>query len=169
MQADAFAAAILALLTVQRIGELAYARANTRRLLAEGGREHCARQYPFIVSLHALWLAGLWMLAWGRPVSLVLVAVLVLLQAFRFWVLRALGRRWTTRVIVVPGERLVREGPYRWLRHPNYLIVAAEIAVVPLIFGLVLYAALFTVANAAILWARIVCEEAALGSAPRPD
>ncbi|MGQ7791627.1 isoprenylcysteine carboxyl methyltransferase family protein [Faunimonas sp. B44] len=170
MLADWLTFAILALLTAQRLGELVYARANTRRLLRAGGQEHCAGQYPLIVALHAAWLAGLWMLVWDRPILPGFLAALAALQVLRLWVLLTLGRRWTTRVIVVPGEKLVRAGPYRILRHPNYAIVAAEIACGPLVFGLLGYAITFSVANAAVLWMRIRCEEAALASiaAERP-
>ncbi len=164
MQADWLTFAILALLTAQRLGELVHARANTRRLVAAGGQEHCAGHYPLIVGLHAGWLAGLWLLAWDRPVLPGFLAALAALQVLRLWVLVTLGRRWTTRVIVVPGEALVRTGPYRILRHPNYAVVAAEIACGPLVFGLLGYAIAFSIANAAVLWMRIRCEETALAS-----
>jgi methyltransferase len=161
------ASILLAFVTLQRLGELALARRNTRRLLARGAVEHGAAHYPLIVALHAAWLAGLWALGWSRPVSLPWLAVYVLLQAFRVWVLASLGGRWTTRIIVLPGEPLVRRGPYRLLPHPNYLVVAGEIAVLPLALGLPLYAALFSVLNAAVLWVRIGAENAALRGASR--
>ena len=127
---------ILALVTLQRLGELVLAQRNTRRLLAQGAIEVGANHYPLIVGLHGAWLAGLWVLAWDRPVSLPWLAVFAVLQLLRVWVIATLGRRWTTRIIVLPGAPLVRRGPYRFLSHPNYVVVAAEIAVLPLAFGL---------------------------------
>lgn len=153
---------ILALVTAQRLGELVIARRNTTRLLAQGGVEHGAGHYPLIVALHAAWLGGLWLLAWERPVQPGWLAAYVVLQVLRAWVLLTLGPRWTTRIIVVPGETLVRRGPYRFLPHPNYLVVAGEIAVLPLVFGLPLYALAFTVLNALVLAIRLRAETRAL-------
>lgn len=153
---------ILALVTAQRLGELVLARRNTRRLLARGAFEVGAQHYPVIVGLHAAWLAGLWALAWNRPVSELWIAVYLGLQALRVWTLASLGERWTTRILVLPGEPLVRRGPYRFVSHPNYLVVAAEIAVLPLAFGLTAYALVFSFLNGTILWVRIAAENAAL-------
>lgn len=153
---------ILALVTAQRLGELVLARRNTAALLAKGGIERGAAHYPLIVALHAAWLGGLWFLAWDRPANLIWLAVYVLLQGLRAWVLLSLGARWTTRIIVVPGETLVRRGPYRLIPHPNYAVVATEIAVLPLVFDLTGYAIVFSLLNAAVLWLRIRTENAAL-------
>jgi methyltransferase len=153
---------LLAFITLQRLAELWLAQRNTARLVAAGGTEFGRAHYPWVVAMHAGWIAGLWWLGHGRAVDPALLAVFVLLQAARVWVIASLGPRWTTRIIVLPGERLVANGPYRWLRHPNYLIVALEIAVVPLALGLPLFAALFSVLNAAILYQRIRQENAAL-------
>jgi methyltransferase len=156
------AAAILALVTAERLAELAWAARNTRRLRAAGAHEVGSRHYPLIVALHAAWLAGLWVFAWGRPVEWPYLAIFVLLQGLRAWILAALGRRWTTRIIVVPGEVLVRRGPYRFLRHPNYAVVVGEIACLPLAFGLVRFAFVFSILNAAVLAIRIRAENGAL-------
>ena len=156
---------LLGFVTLQRLVELGWARHNTSRLLAAGGIEVGRPHYKFIVALHAIWLGGLWLLAARRPVDPSLLVLFAMLQLGRGWVILTLGGRWTTRVIVVPGEVLVRRGPYRWLRHPNYLIVAAEMAVVPLALGLAVYAAAFSVLNAALLFQRIRIETAALGLA----
>ena len=153
---------ILGLVTVQRLSELVVARRNTRALLANGGVERGASHYPLMVALHATWLAGLWWLGWDRPANLAWVGVYAVLEILRLWVLLSIGRRWTTRIIVVPGETLVRKGPYRFIPHPNYAVVAAEIAVLPLVFGLVEFAVVFSVLNAAMLWLRIRAEGAAL-------
>ena len=159
------AGAILGLVTLQRLGELVLSRRNTERLLAQGAREAAPGHYPLIVALHAAWLVGLWYLAvWrgGVAVSWGWLAVFVVLQGLRLWVIATLGPRWTTRIIVLPGVPLVREGPYRFVSHPNYGIVAAEILVLPLCFGLVWYGVVFSVLNALVLWIRIRAEEAAL-------
>ena len=156
---------ILGLVTAQRLSELIVARRNTRRLLAGGGIERGAGHYPLMVVLHAAWLLGLWVLAWDRPVNLAWVAVYALLEVLRAWVLASIGRRWTTRIIVMPGEALVSKGPYRFIPHPNYAVVVGEIAVLPLVFGLPAYAAVFTALNAALLWVRIRTETAALAEA----
>lgn len=154
--------AVLALVTLQRLAELALARRNTRLLLAQGGVEVAPGHYPAIVALHAAWLAGLWLLALPTMPDLTLLGVFGVLQIGRGWVLAALGPRWTTRIIVVAGARQVRSGPYRFVRHPNYLIVAGEILVLPLAFGLPLFAIVFSGFNALVLWIRIKAENAAL-------
>lgn len=158
------AAIILALVTLQRLAELVVARRNSRALIAEGAHEVGAGHYPLIVAVHALWLAALWWLAPGRVVIWPLIGLFLLLQGGRLWVLATLGRRWTTRIIVLPGAPLVAGGPFRFVRHPNYLVVIAEIAVLPLAFGLWQVALLFSALNAAVLTVRIRAEERALAS-----
>ena len=106
----------------------------------------------------------MWVLAYDRPVNLFFLTLVVLLQIARFWVLISLGRRWTIRIIVVPGERLVAGGPYRFLRHPNYAVVTGEIAAVPLALGLPVYALVFSILNAAVLAIRVPAEDAALAA-----
>ena len=155
--------AILAFVTLQRVAELPIARANTRRLLKQGGYEVAAGHYRLIVALHAAWLITLWWLAPGRPIDIPFLLLFLLIQAGRVWVLRTLGSRWTTRIIVVPGEQLVAAGPYRFVRHPNYLVVIGEIAVLPLVFGLWEIAIVFSLLNAAMLAVRIRAENRALG------
>lgn len=156
---------VLAFVTLQRLGELFLSRRNTLRLLERGAIEVAPEHYPLIVALHTLWLAGLWYLALVHDLmpDLLLLALFVVLQGLRVWVLMSLGPRWTTRIIVVPGERLVSHGPYRYLSHPNYWVVIGEILVLPLAFGLVWYAVLFSILNLAILWVRIRAESKALG------
>ncbi len=154
---------LLALVTLQRLGELWLSNRNTRRLLAQGAHEVGASHYPLIVALHFWWLVVLWWLAPGRPLEGVWLAVFVFLEIARIWVLVSLGPRWTTRIIVLPGASLVRRGPYRFVNHPNYIVVAGEIAVLPLVFGLWQVALLFTMLNAILLWFRIREEDRALG------
>lgn len=153
---------LLAAVTLERLGELWLAASNTRALMARGAIEVAAAHYPAIVILHAAWLVGLWLLAWNAPIQWGWVAVFAGLQALRLWTLSTLGRRWTTRIIVVPGETLVTGGPYRFLRHPNYVVVIGEIAVLPLCFDSPLYALFFSIANALVLTIRIRAENAAL-------
>ncbi|MGO7990375.1 isoprenylcysteine carboxyl methyltransferase family protein [Rhizobium leguminosarum] len=157
--------ALLAFVTLQRLAELVLARRNTAALLARGAREVAPEHYPVMVALHAGWIIGLWLTSPGRPVALFWLLVFMGLQALRLWVLATLKDRWTTRIIVLPGAPLVRSGPYRFLRHPNYAIVVGEIATLPLAFGLPLYAIVFSLLNALILHVRVKAENAALKSA----
>ncbi|MGZ5928902.1 MAG: isoprenylcysteine carboxyl methyltransferase family protein [Rhizomicrobium sp.] len=155
--------AIIALVVLQRAGELVLANRNTQRLKAQGAVEIGAEHYRLIVLLHMAWLmAVLWLL----PAPLVIywgwIVVFVLLQAARVWVIASLGPYWTTRIISVPGVPLIKRGPYRFLRHPNYLVVAGEILVLPLAFGEIWVAILFSLANAAVLYWRIRQEETGL-------
>lgn len=155
---------ILGLVTLQRLAELWLSTRNTKRLLDQGAFEVGHSHYPLIVGVHVAWLAALWWWAPGQPINWPLVVVYVLLQFARIWVIATLGPRWTTRIIVLPGAPLVRSGPFRFVRHPNYLVVIAEIAVLPLVFGLPAVALVFSLLNAAVLWIRIREESQALRS-----
>jgi methyltransferase len=155
---------ILAIVTLQRAGELVLSSYNTRKLVARGAVEVAARHYPLIVAVHAAWLISLWMLGRAQPVNMVALQFYLVLQGFRFWVMWTLGSRWTTRIIVLPGRPLVSAGPYRFLSHPNYAVVAGEIAVLPLVLGLPLLAVVFTILNAAVLAIRIAAENRALAA-----
>ncbi|ANK84419.1 MULTISPECIES: isoprenylcysteine carboxyl methyltransferase family protein [unclassified Rhizobium] len=157
--------ALLTFVTLQRLGELVLARRNTAALRARGAREVAPEHYPMMVALHAAWIIGLWLLAPGRPVEPFWLAIFMGLQALRLWVLATLKDRWTTRIVILPGVPLVSSGPYRFLRHPNYVVVVGEIAILPLTFGLPVYATVFSLFNAAILHVRVKAENAALKSA----
>jgi methyltransferase len=159
-----FAELILALVTLQRAGELVISRNNTRQLMARGAMEVASGHYPAVVAVHAAWLLSLWVFGHDQPVNPVALAAYLALQGFRIWVLRTLGSRWTTRIIILPEQPLVSAGPYRFLSHPNYVVVTGEIAVLPLVFDLPLLAALFTVLNAAVLTIRIRAENRALAA-----
>lgn len=164
-----WAVLILAFVAAQRLGELVLARRNTRRLLAQGAHEVGAGHYPLIVVMHAAWLLGLWYLAVYRVpeaqnINLFWLGVFVALQLGRVWVIASLGERWTTRIIVLPGALLVRRGPYRFVSHPNYWVVAGEFLVLPLVFGLLSYGLIFSILNAALMWVRLRAETAALKS-----
>jgi methyltransferase len=157
---------VLGLVALQRLGELALAARNTRDLRAAGAIELDAGGYPLFVLLHAAWLLSLALLVPGSAApSWPLLAVFAALQLGRVWVIASLGRYWTARLIVPANRPLVRSGPYRFLNHPNYLIVIAEIAVLPLAFGAAAIAAVFSAANLALLARRVAIEERAL--APR--
>ena len=160
---------LIGFLVVQRLAELGLAQWNTGRLRAVGGVEFGAAHYPLMVALHALWLLGLGMLGHDHAVDPLWLALFIVLQVGRLWVIASLGRRWTTRVIVQPGEAPIAHGPYRWLRHPNYAIVLLEIAVVPLALGLPLFALVFSIANAALLAWRIRIENQALAWAAHAE
>jgi methyltransferase len=154
---------LLAFVVLQRLAELVYARRNERCLRAAGAREVGASHYPLIVAFHVIWILAM---AVFIPLDATLLwpwlATFVLLQGLRLWTIASLGRFWTTRIVTLSGAPLVRRGPYRLLRHPNYLIVAAEVAVLPLVFGAWRVAMVFTLVNALLLGWRIRVENAAL-------
>jgi methyltransferase len=152
---------LLIFLVVQRLGELILSSRNTKRLLARGAYEAGAEHYPMMICLHASWLCALIYFGHNQPVSIAWLAVFAVLQVLRAWIIYSLGGRWTTRIIVMGGP-LVTKGPFAWFKHPNYLIVIAEILVVPMIFGLPVVAAVFSALNAAMLIVRISAEEVAL-------
>jgi methyltransferase len=155
---------LLTFVTAERLAELWLARRNTAALLANGAHEVALGHYPLIVLLHVLWLAGLWVFGWPRPLHALWLVSFLALQGLRVWVLTTLGRRWTTRIIVLPGAPLVTAGPYRFLSHPNYLVVMGEIAVLPLCLGLPWYALAFSAANLAVLAIRVRAENASLAA-----
>ena len=155
---------ILGLVTLQRVGELVLSHTNTRRLLARGATEVAPEHYPLMVAVHTAWLIALWGLGHDQPINMIALLFYLLLQALRFWVMRTLGPRWTTRIIVLPAAPLVAAGPYRFLSHPNYAVVVGEIAVLPLVLGLPDIAVIFTILNAGILMIRIRAENRALAA-----
>jgi methyltransferase len=158
---------ILALVTLQRAGELVLARYNTQRLLAQGAIELAPRHYPLIVAVHTAWLIALWAFGRDQPVNALALTLYLLLQVLRCWVLWTLGPRWTTRIIVLPGAPLVAGGPYRFLSHPNYAVVVGEIAVLPFVLHLPATALVFTLLNAMVLTLRIRAENQALQMAQK--
>jgi methyltransferase len=153
---------------VERIAELIVARRNLARSLARGGHEVGFAQYPFMVALHAGLLAGAVAEVWfgDRPflpwLGWPMLAVVVAAQGLRWWCIRTLGSQWNTRIVVVPGAPRITSGPYRWLRHPNYVAVVAEGVALPLVHTAWITALTFTVLNAALLTVRIRVEDAAL-------
>jgi methyltransferase len=164
MSAAQIAVVILILVAVQRISELVIAKRNTARLLAAGAVETGAAHYPLFVILHSSWLFALsvWVIVQPVTLSWPLIALFVLLQLGRLWVLVTLGPYWTTRIITPPNAPLITSGPYRFVKHPNYWIVIGEIAALPLALGAWPLAVIFSIANAVLLRHRIRLENAAL-------
>jgi methyltransferase len=166
--------ALVALVAVERVAELVVSQRNAAWSLRHGGVETGRGHYGVMVVLHAGLLAGAVAEVWIRRPDVVpllaatMLAVVVLAQALRWWCIGTLGRQWNTRVIVVPGLPLVRRGPYRWLRHPNYVAVVAEGLALPLVHSAWITATVFTVLNAVLLTVRIRVENAALASAAEP-
>ncbi len=147
--------------------ELRYSRRNERRLRASGAIERGAGHYKAMVSIHSLWLFSTLVEGLLRGPNIpawwtVPLAAFLLVQPLRYWAIVSLGENWNVRILVLPGERLVRRGPYRYFPHPNYVVVAVEVVAFPLIFGAWITAVLFTALNAAFLRVRIREEERAL-------
>ena len=161
---------LVALVVVARGVELAVSERNRRWSLAQGGVESGAGHYPVMVALHTGLLVGavVEVLVLDRPflpwLGWPMLALLVASHALRWWCISTLGHQWCTRIVVVPGLQAVTSGPYRFLRHPNYLAVVLEGIALPLVHTAWITAAVFTVANAALLRVRIAAEERALRS-----
>jgi methyltransferase len=153
---------ILALVTAQRGGELLLSRAHTKALMACGAVEIAPGHYPLMVAVHTAWLISLWAFGYDQPIDITALVIYLALQGLRVWVMATLGARWTTRIIVLPNGPLVTSGPYRYLRHPNYAVVAGEIAILPLTLQLPAVAVIFTLLNAGVLFIRIGAENQAL-------
>jgi methyltransferase len=177
---------MLAFIIVQRLLELRLARRNEAWARAQGAHELGAGHYPAFFVLHGAWLLGWPLEAWFRGLRLapgwwVLLAAFAAVQVLRYWSMRALGRRWNTRILVLPGHPPIADGPYRYLRHPNYVAVFIELAVVPAMFGAWWTAGIASVLNAALLlgiripaetqalsWAATTTPAPAEGRDPRP-
>ena len=159
---------LVGLISLQRLWEMRLSDRNRRELLERGAHEVGSGHYPIMVVLHGTFLvacvAEVWVFRrpWIPVVAVGALAVLTAALALRWWTLTTLGERSTTRVLVVPGEELVSSGPYRWLRHPNYLVVVMEIAAIPMVHCAWMTAAVFTIANLVLLRERIRVEEGAL-------
>jgi methyltransferase len=157
---------ILLLVTAQRLAELVYSHRNARMLLDAGGYEVGRAHYILMVLLHVAWLASLWWYAWDRPIYWGMVGIYLLLQVARAWMLMVLGPRWTMRIVITRNEPPEASLLTRFLRQPNYLILAMEVLVMPLAFGLWWQALLFTIANAAMTYWRLRIEDDTI-EAPR--
>ena len=162
---------LIPLVILQRLGELVLARRNETWLRSQGAVEVGADHYPAIVALHTLWLVGMIceIVLLGRqtsPFALPLVLIFLAAQGLRYWTIRTLGRRWTTRILVLPGAPLVASGPFRYVRHPNYLAVIIELLIFPMIFSAYITAITASIVNALLLRIRIRAEEKGLGEVP---
>jgi methyltransferase len=160
----------VALIVVQRLLELAHAKRNLAWAQNNGGREYAPEHYPYMVLLHSSWIVALLLEAWlrgGSPAPLwwLWLGLFVLAQIGRYHVILSLGKLWNTRIVIVPGARLVRTGLYKYLKHPNYVVVALELLVAPLVFGAWFTALVFSLLNAILLLVyRIPAEEKALAT-----
>jgi methyltransferase len=158
---------LVALVAASRLVELAVSRRNVAILKARGAIEFGAGHYPWMVAIHALFLLSclleVWLLdrRWIPALGVPMLGVLALATALRYWAIRTLGTRWNTRVVLVPGEPLLVSGPYRWMRHPNYLGVMVELAALPLVHTAWMTSAVFSVLNVMMLAQRVRVEEAA--------
>ena len=171
VSSQALYAALIGAIYAERLLEVIVSERNARRLLAAGGVEAGRRHYPAMVAFHALFPAAcaaeaLWLRrAFPGPLGWTALALVSAAQGLRWWCVAALGERWTVRVIVVPGAPPITDGPYRRLRHPNYLAVLVEVVALPLVHGAWLAAIVASIGNAALLGVRVRCEERALGAA----
>jgi len=160
---------LVLLVAAERLAELVVSLRNARWSFARGGVESGRGHYPFMVALHTLLLGACMVEALHRPfipaLGWTMFAVVLLAQGLRWWCITVLGHQWNTRVIVVPGLHLVARGPYRWIRHPNYVAVIAEGIALPLVHTAWVTALVFSVLNIPLLAVRIRTEEAALNSA----
>jgi methyltransferase len=157
----------LIIIIVQRVSELFIARRNETYMKRMGGEEHGRDHYPLIVAVHLLFLLSftLEVIVFNKEVSplwMMILPIILITQIIRYWAVFSLGPFWNTKIIIVPDLEVVAKGPYRFMRHPNYLVVAVEILFLPIFFQAYATAILFTVLNAAILTIRIPAEEKAL-------
>jgi len=160
--------ALVAIVAILRLAELRISARNVAALKARGAVEVGAGHYPWVVMVHASWLVGcvleVWLLdrPWIAGLGLPMLALFAAGMALRYWAIRTLGARWSTRIVFVPGEPLVETGPYRLLRHPNYLGVVLELAALPLVHTAWVTSLLASAANGLVLRQRIAAEVAAL-------
>lgn len=159
---------LLALVCFERVAELIFARSNTKRLIAEGAVEVGGSHYPYIVAVHTAWIATLflWVSLFPAEANYYWLFSYIAIQPLRLWVMLSLGRYWTTRIIVPKNVPLVRNGPYKFFKHPNYIVVVLEIAVLPLVIGAWQVAVVFSSLNAVALWVRIKDENHSFASRP---
>ncbi|MFZ0694198.1 MAG: isoprenylcysteine carboxylmethyltransferase family protein [Alphaproteobacteria bacterium] len=154
---------VVGFFVLQRLAELVYSRRNLQRLVAQGAMVIDEPVYAWIIAVHAGWLAAMAFLIPAEAfIHFRFLFLYLALLAVRIWVMASLGRYWCTRIVTLPGAPLVKRGPYRFIRHPNYVVVVAEIAVAPLIMGAWKIAVVFSILNAVALWFRIRTEDKVL-------
>ena len=148
---------------LQRGAEEIHSARNTRRLIATGGREEGRDYYPVVATAHLAWLAGIFLLIPANaPVVWPIAALFLLLQPVRYWIIGTLGRYWTHRIITLDNAPVVRRGPYRLVRHPNYAVTYAETFLLPLAFGEFALACIMTAIWIAVIRYKIVLEDRAI-------
>jgi methyltransferase len=158
---------LISFIILERGIELLWSSRNRQIVLSRGGREFYPETYPKIVILHAFFLIALiiesfpWQLALS-PAKLGLITIFLTLQLFRYWCLVSLGEYWNTRILLIPGEKVVRKGPYRYLRHPNYSVVIIEFILIPLILETPVTLIVFFCVNFLVLKQRVRLEEKVL-------
>ncbi|MDB5139408.1 MAG: Isoprenylcysteine carboxyl methyltransferase family protein [Mucilaginibacter sp.] len=146
---------------LQRLSELFIARKNEKWLLANGAIQYGQSHYPFMISLHTMFIVSLiveYILRGGTPISWIFLGLFLVILSFKFWALSSLGKYWNTKIYRIPGVYPVKKGPYKFLKHPNYIEVICEIAIIPLVFHLYYTAIIFTILNAIMLTVRIRVE-----------
>ena len=151
----------LALLITQRLSELYIARQNEKWLLQQGAIQYGQSHYPFMVGMHTLFIVSMiveYLLSNSAPFNYYFFLAFILVLSFKFWALSSLGKYWNTKIYRVPGIYPVKKGPYKIFKHPNYMEVVLEIAIIPLVFNLYYTAIIFSVLNAAMLYVRISVE-----------
>jgi methyltransferase len=151
----------ISLFIIQRLSELFIARKNEIWLLEQGAVQYGQNHYPFIVALHTMFIASIiaeYVLRDQPPISWIFLVIFLAILSFKFWALSSLGKYWNTKIYRIPGVYPVKRGPYKFLKHPNYMEVVCEIAIIPLVFHLYYTAIVFTILNAIMLTVRIRVE-----------
>ena len=161
---------VISIVILQRLIELIIAKRNEKWMRRQGAFEAGASHYPVMVSMHIGFFISLLaeVFLFGRSLSpawILFLVVFLMTQVARIWCLTSLGKFWNTKIIILPGADVVQKGPYKWIRHPNYVIVTTELLVLPLMFGAYITALIFTLLNAWMLSVRIPAEEKALKKA----
>jgi len=151
----------ISFLVLQRLSELLIARQNEKWLLSQGAVQYGQSHYPFMIAMHTLFIIAIiaeYNVRGGTEISWIFLGIFLAVLLFKFWALSSLGKYWNTKIYRIPGVYPVKRGPYKFLKHPNYMEVVCEIAVIPLVFHLYYTAIIFTILNAAMLTVRITVE-----------
>ncbi|MFA1820753.1 isoprenylcysteine carboxyl methyltransferase family protein [Virgibacillus oceani] len=164
---------LFVLIIIQRLIELKIARRNEKWIKRKGGVEIGKEHYKWFVLIHSLFFLSILIETTLRdgailPFNYILFLLFLLTQAARIWCVLSLGKFWNTKIIVLPGSSLVKKGPYKYVKHPNYIIVGIELFIIPLLFGAYITAVVFPILHILLLRIRIPCEEKALNRAIRP-
>lgn len=148
-------------IVLQRLSELIIARRNEKWLLSQGAIQYGREHYPFMIALHTLFIGAIiaeYVWRGGPPIDGLFLIIYLLVLSFKFWALGSLGKYWNTKIYRIPGVYPVKKGPYKFLKHPNYMEVVCEVAIIPLVFHLYYTTIVFSLLNAIMLWVRINVE-----------